>query len=171
MDFVWAIIRISFVIQSIRSHHDSAFVELPFISPVLWTDWLLLTDLGGHISILLQGFFTSIAMVMLGVCFWLCIGYSQLGYGVRQYEVLAIPWACQGSVWHLQYAPREKSHQSILPLKGQFLIRHNYDKNNWKNTAFEYCIYFTFLQVSLKFQIILSRERLLFMLPKLSTTG
>jgi hypothetical protein len=71
----------------------------------------------------------------------------------------------------IQYAPREKSHQAILQLKGQFLIHHNYHKNNWKNTAFEYCIYFTFLQVSLKFQIILYRERLLFMLPKLSTAS
>src|SRR5579859_6246982 len=30
-----------------------------------------------------------------GMCFWLCVGYTQLGYGTRQYTVLDVPERCQ----------------------------------------------------------------------------
>jgi hypothetical protein len=80
---------------------------------VVWIDWLVLTEFFRKVSLILEGVVMSIAFVMYFVCFWLCIGYGQLGYGVRQYEVLAIPWECQDWVTVWQTDPRRVHFVSL----------------------------------------------------------
>lgn len=45
-------------------------------------------------------------IVIYAVCFWLTIGYGQLGYGTRQYEILQIPWLCTTSTVSFETDPR-----------------------------------------------------------------
>jgi hypothetical protein len=87
----FACIRTSLAVYQIVTYSQS-FDTLPFISPLLWVDWLVIAQV-------CRGRFRGLAIpIALGVwllCFWLCVGYAFLGYGLRQYEVLEMSKECE----------------------------------------------------------------------------
>jgi hypothetical protein len=90
----FACIRTSLAVYQIVTYSQS-FDTLPFISPLLWVDWLVIAQV-------CRGRFRGLALpIAIGVwllCFWLCIGYAFLGYGLRQYEVLEMSKECEPPV-------------------------------------------------------------------------
>ena len=91
--------------------YKGSYNSIPFLSPVLWLDMALVSDLlysnenTQPLSFLAAG--TGFGMFI--VCFWLLIGYCFLGYGTTQYEALDIPQYCQtlGISW--QTDPRRRN--------------------------------------------------------------
>lgn len=77
----------------LQSSH--AWDTLPFISPLLWFDWVTIYRLLDYYLPKLAVIPAIIGACLYFVCFWLTIGYGSLGYGVRQYNVLNIPMQCQ----------------------------------------------------------------------------
>lgn len=90
-----ALIRTIFASVRLATHSADNFKTLPFISPLLWVDWLVVTDFGGSISRIIEGLGFTVSGVLWCICLWLCIGYGSLGYGTQQYEVLDIPAQCR----------------------------------------------------------------------------
>jgi hypothetical protein len=81
---------------------------LPFLSPVLWLDIVLVYDIAHNYS-LTRWLSYPVAVLGFGmwvVCFWLCVGYCFLGYGTRQYQALHIPDYCQSLDISWQTDPR-----------------------------------------------------------------
>jgi hypothetical protein len=70
---------------------------LPFISPLLWLDWVTVYSLCDYYLPKLAVIPGIIGACLYVVCFWLTVGYGALGYGVQQYNVLNIPTQCQTS--------------------------------------------------------------------------
>lgn len=87
------IIRTFFAIYTLFEYRNS-LDKLPFISPVLWADWVGVVVLVAAWSKSISLIPAIIGMVLYVVCFWLSIGYGSLGYGVYQYDVLDVPSAC-----------------------------------------------------------------------------
>jgi hypothetical protein len=92
---IW-IYRIAQERYTIASTGGDQLDGLPFLSPVLWLDIVLVFDLVSNYSMIK---FLSYPVAILGcgmwvVCLWLSIGCF-LGYGTRQYQVLNIPDYCQ----------------------------------------------------------------------------
>ena len=86
--------------------HGGELTTLPFISPILWLDWVAIYALGGYVWAGFS-FIGLIGMILMyAVCFWLTIGYGQLAYGTQQYEILNIPWLCTPSTVQFQTDPR-----------------------------------------------------------------
>jgi hypothetical protein len=87
-----------------------SFDELPFLSPILWLDMALVSELllSNKRSKPLGFVAVGIGVFMYVVSLWLVIGYSALGYGTRQYQALNIPPYCQtlGKSW--QTDPRRR---------------------------------------------------------------
>lgn len=84
-------IRTALATYQIGSHWYS-FDTLPFITPLLWVDWLILVHaLGGRF----KHYAIIVAIIVWGLCFWLCIGYGFLKYGTRQYDVLELSQECE----------------------------------------------------------------------------
>lgn len=107
-----AIFRTVWVTIKIVNHRNS-LRTLPFLSPVLWLDWVLVTDLlWTRVPILgWLGFGFTVALWVL--CLWLVIGYTALDYGAEQYQVLNVPDQCRylGVPW--QTDPRRKGFLSL----------------------------------------------------------
>ena len=88
---VFSSIRTALGAYQIGSHWNS-FDALPFITPLLWVDWLILIHvLGGRF----KKYVIVVALIVWGLCFWLCIGYAFLKYGTRQYDVLELSQKCE----------------------------------------------------------------------------
>ena len=88
---VFASIRTALGLYQIGKHWNS-FNTLPFVSPLLWVDWLVLVHLlGGRF----RGYVILMVLIIWGLCFWLCIGYAFLKYGTRQYDVLQLSQKCE----------------------------------------------------------------------------
>jgi hypothetical protein len=87
LGFVLAVIRTSFSVFRLIKHWESRDT-LPFISPLLWVDWIAVVDAATGRGLLLGSIVAGFACCIWGFCLWLCIGYAAIGYGVRQYEVL-----------------------------------------------------------------------------------
>ena len=84
-------IRTALAAYQIGSHWNS-FDTLPFITPLLWVDWLILVHvLGGRF----KNYVIIVVLIIWGLCFWLCIGYGFLKYGTRQYDVLELSEKCE----------------------------------------------------------------------------
>ena len=92
---LFAITRTSLAITRLNEHVQSNFAELPFISPMIWSDWVFAAAFAGHFSVMVGTVLWYLALIEYCVCFWLCIGYGHLGYGVRQYYVVNVPPVCQ----------------------------------------------------------------------------
>ena len=86
--------------------HKGEYDTLPFLSPLLWTDWVSVTDMLWVFSPVLGVFGIAASLGAFGMCFWLCIGYTQLGYGTRQYTVLDVPDRCEHLPMSYQTDPR-----------------------------------------------------------------
>ena len=86
--------------------HKGEYDTLPFLSPLLWTDWVSVTDMLWVFSPVLGAFGIAASLGAFGMCFWLCIGYTQLGYGTRQYTVLDVPDRCEHLPISYQTDPR-----------------------------------------------------------------
>jgi len=106
------LLRNILAIYTIASTGGSHLDGLPFLSPVLWLDIVLVYDLVSNYTLTR---FLSYPVAILGfgmwvVCFWLIIGYCFLGYGTRQYQVLNVPDYCQtlGISW--QTDPRRANY-------------------------------------------------------------
>jgi len=103
--------RNAVAIYDIVSYKASSFDGLPFLSPVLWLDMILVYDIAYSdpktrpISYLAAG----VGGGMYLVCFWLCVGCCFLGYGTRQYQALNIPQYCQNLGVSWQTDPRRKN--------------------------------------------------------------
>ena len=93
--FIYAIIRLVLAAYQLAKHGPT-FDSLPFISPLLWIDWLVLAHVwGGKFkSLNLKPFMIPILALLWLMSLWLCIGYAFLGYGTRQYEILEIASSC-----------------------------------------------------------------------------
>ena len=74
--------------------YRSSWDTLPFISPVLWLDWIGIYDLVNQFSRPCAIIAGIVGTCLYGICFWLCIGYGLAGYGTRQYYVLNVPGFC-----------------------------------------------------------------------------
>lgn len=83
----FGIIRSTLAVIRLVQHRNS-YNTLPFISPLLWVDWLTVADIcWGHLP--MAALLALIVTVCTyGMCFWLCVGYGHLGYGTKQYEIL-----------------------------------------------------------------------------------
>ena len=92
---IYAIIRLTLTVYQLAKHGPT-FDSLPFISPLLWIDWLALAHMwGGKFkSLNLKPFMIPILALLWLISLWLCIGYAFLGYGTRQYEILEIASSC-----------------------------------------------------------------------------
>jgi len=106
------LLRNGLAIYTIASTGGDQLDGLPFLSPVLWLDIVLVFDLVSNYSMIK---FLSYPVAILGcrmwvICLWLSIGYCFLGYGTRQYQVLNIPDYCQtlGVSW--QTDPRRANY-------------------------------------------------------------
>jgi len=86
----------------------NSFAELSFVSPVLWIDWIVVTELLWKRVPLLGWLGLGFTVPLWGVCLWLVIGYAALGYETEQYQVLNVPDQCGylGIPW--QTDPRRK---------------------------------------------------------------
>lgn len=78
----------------IQSSHS--WDTLPFISPLIWFDWVTIYSLCNSFAPKIAVIPAVIGSCLYIVCFWLCVGYGSLGYGVQQYNMLSIPTQCQG---------------------------------------------------------------------------
>ena len=88
---LFAATRTGLAIYQIAAHSQS-FDTLPFISPLLWVDWLVIARIcGGRFRSLT----IPIVLCIWIICSWLCIGYGFLNYGTRQYEVLEMSKKCE----------------------------------------------------------------------------
>jgi len=88
----FASIRMAFAVYRIQKHAHS-LDSLPYITPLLWADWIpLFTIWRGRLRYLAA--FMILALWVLSA--WLFIGYGFLKYGTRQYEVLEMSSKCQG---------------------------------------------------------------------------
>jgi hypothetical protein len=85
------VLRTAFAVYKIIRHRNT-FDTLPFISPLLWADWIGLhsTTVKYSRSPVLRSIAPFLGICVFVMCFWITIGYSQLGYGVHQYDVLDI---------------------------------------------------------------------------------
>ena len=88
------IVRTGFSLAIIVQNRQS-WGTLPFISPLLWADWVSIYNLCNTFTPTLSIIPGIIGACLYVVCFWLCIGYGSLGYGVHQYNVLSVPTQCQ----------------------------------------------------------------------------
>ena len=86
------VFRTAFALYLVLEYRHS-LDKLPFISPVLWADWAGVHDLLDF-SVHLSFISTAIGVAIYVVCFWLCLGYGSLAYGVYQYDVLDVPSPC-----------------------------------------------------------------------------
>ena len=75
--------------------HCQSWDTLPFISPLIWSDWITVYGLFKPFAPKLSFIPGVIGSCLYIVCLWLCVGYGSLGYGVHQYNVLSIPTQCQ----------------------------------------------------------------------------
>jgi len=107
-----ALFRTIWVTIKIVDHRNS-LKTLPFLSPVLWLDWVLVTDLLWTRFPILGWLGFGFTVALWGLCFWLVIGYAALDYGAEQYQVLNIPDQCTylGVPW--QTDPRRKGFLSL----------------------------------------------------------
>jgi hypothetical protein len=87
-----------------------SFDELPFQSPILWLDMALVSELlfSNKRSRPLGFLALVIGVFMYGICLWLAIGYSVLGYGTKQYQTLNVPPYCQSLGVSWQTDPRRR---------------------------------------------------------------
>jgi len=84
--------------------HTGSLETLPFISPILWVDWISVTDHYLKAKLLDDGMpdvdsclviaRTVLTVSMWVLSLWLCVGYGHLGYGTHQYNVLNVPVQC-----------------------------------------------------------------------------
>jgi hypothetical protein len=106
---VFATLRTGLAISQIVKY-SQYFDKLPFISPLLWIDWVVVAQVWGGKY---RKFALPIVLFMYVFCFWLCVGYCFLKYGTRQYEVLEIPKKCEPPPNQTQISwqtdPRRKS--------------------------------------------------------------
>jgi hypothetical protein len=93
--------------------HSHSWETLQFISPVLWLDWVAIYSLCHAFSPAIAIVVGIIGSCLYCVCFWLCIGYGSFGYGVRQYNVLNVPTACQMQWISYQTDPRRYQFVSL----------------------------------------------------------
>ena len=91
--------------------YKGSYDSIPFLSPVLWLDMALISDL-----LYSNGKTRPLSYLAAGggfgmyiICFWLLIGYCFLGYGTRQYEALNIPQYCQNLGVSWQTDPRRRN--------------------------------------------------------------
>jgi len=82
---------------------------MPFITPVLWLDWITISALLTKWAPGFDVVALVIAFCLYVICFWLTVGYGQLGYGLLQYNVLYIPDVCTDADFSLPTDPR-RSH-------------------------------------------------------------
>jgi hypothetical protein len=101
-----ALIRLITAIVRIANHANDDFKALPFISPSLWVDWLVILEFNNRWSRIVEAVTGLIAFAVYIVCFWLCIGYGSLGYGTEQYYILSVPEECQFRDVQWQTDPR-----------------------------------------------------------------
>jgi hypothetical protein len=103
VSLIYAIVRLSLAIYQLAKHGPT-FDTLPFISPLLWIDWLAIAQMwGGKLkSLNLKPLTVPILALLWLISLWLCIGYAFLGYGTQQYDVLEIASSC---ILDANYAP------------------------------------------------------------------
>jgi hypothetical protein len=84
--------------------------SLPFISPLLWIDWLAVAGVIWQFQRLGKARFLPqvIAVAVYGMNTWLTIGYVILSYGTHQYDALDIPVFCQATSTSLVLDPRRQ---------------------------------------------------------------
>lgn len=104
-----AVFRTTWIAIKLGQHRNESFTELTFVSPVLWIDWIIVTELLWKRVPLLGWLGLGFTVSLWGVCLWLLIGYAALGYGTEQYQVLNVPDQCRylGIPW--QTDPRRKA--------------------------------------------------------------
>ena len=90
---VLSIVRTGYAVYLLLEFRKS-WNKLPFLSPVLWIDWLEMWAFIQRWSENLSIIPMAIGLTIYAMCFWLCVGYGSLGYGVYQYDVLDVPPAC-----------------------------------------------------------------------------
>jgi len=103
------IIRTLLAIIRIFQHRQS-LETLPFISPLLWVDWIAVAGASYEMT-RKRGIavtITTIAVCVFIMCLWLTIGYDFLGYGVRQYHILQLPEQCENLGISWQTDPRRR---------------------------------------------------------------
>jgi len=79
---------------------------MPFISPVLWLDWITISALLTKRALGFDAVALTIAFCLYVICFWLTVGYGQLGYGLLQYNLLYIPEVCVAADFNIPTDPR-----------------------------------------------------------------
>ena len=92
---LFVLIRTTVAITRIVSHYNT-LETLPFISPLLWIDWLALSQTVHYFSPTLGTAVFLPTIAVYGMCLWLCIGYGLFGFGTFQYYVLDVPSECVG---------------------------------------------------------------------------
>lgn len=102
---VTTFLRTGLAVATIIRHNNSR-ETMPFISPILWIDWATVFGIVGARFRLLGTLSAVVGVCLYLMCFWLTIGYGQLGYGVQQYIVLDIPPLCKTMNISWQTDPR-----------------------------------------------------------------
>lgn len=105
LSFLFALLRTILAILTLHNHGKD-WPSLPFISPILWLDWVAIFAISGHIHPFLSLISFIATFLCWTTCFWLTIGYGQLGYGTRQYKILNIPYLCSNSGINFETDPR-----------------------------------------------------------------
>lgn len=82
--------------------------SLPFISPVLWIDWLAVSAIVWQFQKRGKARYIPqvIALAVFGMNTWLILGYILISYGTNQYEVRDVPALCQATAASLVMDPR-----------------------------------------------------------------
>ena len=73
---------------------------------MLWLDWVGISAFFSLFARILVALAGVIGACVYVICFWLCVGYGQESYGVRQYDVLNVPPFCQSLNIAWQTDPR-----------------------------------------------------------------
>ena len=90
--------------------HTHSWETLPFITPLLWLNWATIWSLANRSTKIpyIAALSATVGATLWGVCLWLTLGYSIWGYGVRQYDVLSVPGACQSLDISWETDPRRR---------------------------------------------------------------
>ena len=93
--FLLGTFRLTLALRRLVTRSSNGFKTLPFISPILWLDWLVVSDSTSPLSKIAQVLSGFVAFAVYCICFWLAVGYGCLGYGTEQYHIISVPGFCQ----------------------------------------------------------------------------
>jgi len=107
--FVIAVTRTVVGVGEVITYRND-FGLLPFISPLLWLDWIAVASIIWPIEKYGKARYVPqvIAAAAFGMNTWLTIGYISFFYGTQQYTALDIPAICAATTDSLAIDPRRQ---------------------------------------------------------------